>query len=453
MLRRDFVKSKRRRKDAGHKRNMMTRLSQPSQNTRIKVIATIPCFNTELSIVDVVSGVKNHVDEVLVVDDGSQDRTAEMARTAGAVMISHGANRGYGEAIKTCFEATKANDADILITIDGDGQHNPEEIPLLLAPILKGEADMVIGSRLLTGGVNMPRYRKFGISVITFLFNLGSRIKVSDAQSGFRAYSRKTFENLSLSESGMSISIEILEKAKRKGDIIKEVPVTCIYPHSGLNLKSIKHGLGVALSVSWLRLNTKQTKPASIQSAQHERKIEEPEQINQRELMEYYGYKGPVGVIKYYFRYLRNWVLQTLAKVSPHPGLAVIFQRARGVKIGKHVFIGPGVNIDDLYPHLVTIEDYISIGMNSMVFAHSNPTCSLEIKQRYYPRKVAPTTIGRGAWIAPGCIILAGVTIGKNSIIGAGSVVTKDVESYTIVAGNPAKLVRRLETITTEQDD
>jgi acetyltransferase-like isoleucine patch superfamily enzyme len=182
-------------------------------------------------------------------------------------------------------------------------------------------------------------------------------------------------------------------------------------------------------------------------------KMEEPEQINQRELTEYYGDRGFFGLIRYYFRYISSWILQTLAKISPHPGLAVLLQRARGVKIGKHVFLGPGVNIDDLYPHLITIEDYISIGMNTIIFAHSNPTCSLEIKTKYYPRKVAPTTVKRGAWITPGCIILAGVTIGENSVVGAGSVVTRDVEPYTIVAGNPAKLIKRLNSPIASQND
>lgn len=172
--------------------------------------------------------------------------------------------------------------------------------------------------------------------------------------------------------------------------------------------------------------------------------LEQPEKLNLRELMEYYKYKGKIGEIKYYLRFLWSWVLQTLSKTSPHSGLAVILQRARGVKIGKHVYIGPNVHIDDLYPHLVTIEDYVSIGMGTLIFAHSNPTCSLEVKQRFYPRKVAPVIIKKGAWIPPGCIILCGVTIGENSVLGAGIVITKDVDPYTVVAGTPPKIIKRL---------
>jgi acetyltransferase-like isoleucine patch superfamily enzyme len=141
---------------------------------------------------------------------------------------------------------------------------------------------------------------------------------------------------------------------------------------------------------------------------------------------------------------MSNWVLQYLAQISPHPGLTVFLQRIRGVKIGKHVFIGAGVNIDDIYPGMVIIEDYVSIGMRTMIFAHSNPTASLELKTKYYPRKIASVRIRKGAWISPGCIILAGVTIGENGVIGAGSVVTKDVPSYNVAVGSPAKVVKQL---------
>jgi len=185
-----------------------------------RVVAVIPCYNTEHHIAEVVTRALPYVDQVIVVDDGSTDDTVEVARKAGAKVISHSTNRGYGEAIKSCFEAAKTNTADVLVILDGDGQHNPDEIPKLLARILKAEADLIIGSRFLSNEGSMPRYRKFGISVITFLWNFGAKVKVSDTQSGFRAYSKVIFEPFHLSEKGMSISIEILEKARRRGATI-----------------------------------------------------------------------------------------------------------------------------------------------------------------------------------------------------------------------------------------
>ncbi|MFP4642041.1 MAG: glycosyltransferase family 2 protein [Chloroflexota bacterium] len=285
-----------------------TQQTQRTQGTRPKVIAAIPCFNTRESIAGIVAGAKKHVDEVIVIDDGSHDGTAEAAEAAGAVVANHITNRGYGHAIRSCIRAARDNGADILITLDGDGQHNPDEIPQLLEPILNGEADLVIGSRFLAQSrvesrestVNshqpsamshqrsavisqpsdstdptvstipiestdsrlptpdyrpstIPKYRGFGIRVITWLWNLGSKVKVSDAQSGFRAYNRNILENLSLSEDGMSVSIESLEMARRQGVTIKETPITCAYTPKGLHWKAIRHGLGVALSVMKIR--------------------------------------------------------------------------------------------------------------------------------------------------------------------------------------------------------
>ncbi|MFC2048529.1 glycosyltransferase family 2 protein [Chloroflexota bacterium] len=235
---------------------MIKQSSRLSQESRPKVIAAIPCFNTEHFIRDMVSNVRKYVDQVIVIDDGSDDGTAETAQAAGALVITHDQNRGYGEAIKSCFETAIKHAADVLVIIDGDGQHNPDETPRLLTPILKGEADLIIGSRFLGNQISMPRYRKFGISVITWLFNLGSRTKVSDGQSGFRAYSKKTFDISPFFEKGMSISIETLEKARRKGSIIKEVPISCRYAPSTLSLKTIRHGLNVALSVIRIRLKS-----------------------------------------------------------------------------------------------------------------------------------------------------------------------------------------------------
>ncbi len=222
-----------------------------------RVVALIPCYNTASHIAGVLAKTLPHVDQVIVVDDGSTDDTAEVAKRAGVEVVSHERNMGYGAAIKTCFTEAQRNRNDILITIDGDGQHNPDEIPQVLFPILKNEADLIIGSRFLDINNSIPTYRRFGIGVITFLWNFGSKSKVSDAQSGFRAYSKNLFETIRLSDKGMSISIETLEKARRRGAIIKEVPISCYYVPSTLNLQVMIHGLCVALSVIRIRLKNR----------------------------------------------------------------------------------------------------------------------------------------------------------------------------------------------------
>ncbi len=225
-----------------------------------KIIAAIPCFNTERFIGDVVSRAVRYVDRVIVIDDGSKDSTADKARAAGAIVISHGTNKGYGEAINSCFKAGRANDADILVTLDGDGQHNPGDIPGLLAPILDGKSDLVIGSRFIGDKVEIPPYRRFGIRIITFLFNLGSGTKVTDAQSGFRAYSRTALAAISATEPGMSVSVETIIKARAAGLRIKEVPISCQYHEQSSTKNPIIHGLAVAMSVVKLRLKTRFSK-------------------------------------------------------------------------------------------------------------------------------------------------------------------------------------------------
>jgi len=232
-----------------------------SQKTRPKVIATIPCFDTGSVIADVVLRTSKYVDRVVVIDDGSRDGTAAAARGAGALVVSHGSNRGYGEAIKSCFEVGRQERADVLVILDGDNQHNPDDIQHLLEPILRGEADLTIGSRFLGHDLKIPAYRRFGIGVITGLWNFGSRIKVSDTQSGFRAYSRQFFLDLPLSAKGMSVSIEILENARSMGVVIKEVPISCFYQSSAPSLRAFKQGLGVAFSVIRYRLSGRQGQP------------------------------------------------------------------------------------------------------------------------------------------------------------------------------------------------
>jgi len=224
------------------------------RTTPCYVIATIPCYNEEKFISEVVHRVKKYVDMVIVVDDGSHDNTSLVAKAAGALVITHKTNRGAGAATKSCFELAKAKRTDILITMDGDKQHTPEEIERFIAPIRRGEADLVIGSRFLGDNSEMPRYRKFGIQAITWLFNIGSKIKVSDGQSCYRAHSARLLDAINITENGFGFSVQVLIQARRHKLIIKEVPISCIYHSEGSTINPLSHGLGVAFAVMKLRL-------------------------------------------------------------------------------------------------------------------------------------------------------------------------------------------------------
>lgn len=221
------------------------------------VIAGIPAYNEEEYIADVVRKTLTHVDEVVVIDDGSTDNTAKVAEMAGATVVKNGTNQGVGRATQRCFEIAKQRNADVLITIDGDGQNNPGEIPRLLTAIFEGGADFVIGSRFLDEQVKFPRYRKLGINIITFLYNFASKAKLTDSQSCYRAYSKRAISLLNIAEKGFPFSVELLVKARQKGLVITEVPISCIYHSNSHSLNPVVHGIQVALAVVRLRLSLK----------------------------------------------------------------------------------------------------------------------------------------------------------------------------------------------------
>ena len=228
----------------------------------LKVLVAIPCFNEAGFIADVVKGVRKFVPEVAVIDDGSTDGTAEAAQLAGAKVIKHSTQKGAGAATKTAFLTAMERGVDILVTLDGDAQHDPDDLPAVLAPALEGRADIVIGSRFLRPGYLVPAYRKFGIDVITWLFNIGSKVKVTDSQSGYRAYTRKAVESLVPTESGFSFSVQTLIEARRLGLRIAEAPISCIYHEDGSTKNPVAHGLSVALAVARLRLKGRTRKRA-----------------------------------------------------------------------------------------------------------------------------------------------------------------------------------------------
>ena len=171
---------------------------------------------------------------------------------------------------------------------------------------------------------------------------------------------------------------------------------------------------------------------------------ENPTSINEKELMEYYGYKGTFGNFKMKMKFLRSWILHSLAYSCPHSETTAKIQRLRGVKIGKNCHFSSYVQLDLIYPHLVNIGDNVTFGSNVIVFAHTNPAANLFLKNGEFPRKVAEVKIKTGAVLFPGSIITAGVTIGENSVISVGSVVTSDVPDYCVVVGNPGRVIRKI---------
>ncbi len=173
--------------------------------------------------------------------------------------------------------------------------------------------------------------------------------------------------------------------------------------------------------------------------------VENAFQLNEKELMEFYNYHGYFGKMKLRLKILNSWILHSLAYSSPHSGFVIRMQKARGVKIGNGCHFCPYVQIDMIYPQLVEIGDYVTIGSNVMIFAHMNPTANLFLKKGEYSRKVEKVVIKSGAVITPGSIIMAGITVGENSIVSPGSVVTQDVPDYSVVVGNPARVVKKIE--------
>lgn len=215
-----------------------------------KITVILPAYNEEVSIGSIVLLTRFYADNVIVVDDGSSDRTAEVARKAGAEVIIHETNAGKGGALKTGFTAAVDLGADIIVTMDSDGQHNPADIPRLVDPILKGEAEMVNGSRYLNGlDRNTPIYRRVGQRVLDRFTNLNSGLRITDSQSGFRAFAASTKDIFRFNAQGMAIESEMLADAGKSGVRIKEVEIGVRYDVDCSTVNPIKHGFGVLLMV------------------------------------------------------------------------------------------------------------------------------------------------------------------------------------------------------------
>ena len=214
----------------------------------MKITIGIPAYNEEKNIASIITKLKNITDSIIVCDDGSSDMTSEISKNLGAIVISHKKNMGYGAAIRTIFQKSVELDSDILVTFDADGQHRIDDVNKILQPLKNNEADIVIGSRFLDNESKVPNYRKIGIKVITQVTNASLKKKLTDSQSGFRAYNKQALTQISPSEMGMGISTEILIKASNKGLRIAEIPITILYHDDASTHNPVSHGTSVLVS-------------------------------------------------------------------------------------------------------------------------------------------------------------------------------------------------------------
>jgi glycosyltransferase involved in cell wall biosynthesis len=219
-----------------------------------KTIAVVIPARNEASIIAAVlanipSEIRSHQVIPIVIDDGSEDGTAKVAQEAGAIVVRHIANLGVGAATTTGFRAALEVDANIVVTMDADGQHDPREIPTLVQCLIEGPFDVVIGSRLLTHD-GMPPSRFVAnllMNAVTFL--VYGKI-VSDSQSGFKVFTRKAVEEMELNCAGYEICSEIIGEIYRKDFRYKSIPVRAVYtPYSRAKGQPLLNGVNLILGL------------------------------------------------------------------------------------------------------------------------------------------------------------------------------------------------------------
>lgn len=195
----------------------------------MKISVVIPAYNEAKVIGKVVREVKDKVSQVIVVDDGSTDQTAEIARQAGATVTTHFLNRGQGAALQTGINFALNSGADIIVTFDADNQHRAEEIEEVVKPLLLGQVDAVLGSRFLNKKNQIPFSRKIILKMAAKFTRIYTGLAVTDAHNGFRALSVKAAGLIKIRQDGMAHASEILEQIKKHKLKFQEVPVTIKY--------------------------------------------------------------------------------------------------------------------------------------------------------------------------------------------------------------------------------
>ncbi|MEN6343534.1 MAG: glycosyltransferase family 2 protein [Methanospirillum sp.] len=239
---------------SGARPSAMPAASPLSEPVPRRVLVAIPCYNEGLTIGSLVLKARAHADEVLVVDDGSSDDTAAIARLSGATVLVHGRQQGKGAGVLDAMAYAREHGYAALVLIDGDGQHNPDEIPALVAPILEVGADLVIGSRFLGTDAEIPAYRRFGQHVLNIFTSASADYSSTDSQSGFRALSRRALETAETFVSdGYNVESDMIAYLSARHLAIAEVPISVRYEVPHRHKKNpLTHGLGVLSNIAAL---------------------------------------------------------------------------------------------------------------------------------------------------------------------------------------------------------
>lgn len=219
-----------------------------------KLLIIIPAFNEELQIASTIKGLKKVISKqskILVVDDGSGDHTASVARKAGAVVIRHVINRGLGGALGTGLAYAKNTGVKLAVTFDADGQHDPADLISVLRPLRGGLADVAIGSRTIKGWKKIPRDRKMILITSNWLTWLLFGIRTSDSLSGFRAFNRAAIDKIAIMTDQMEVSNEFFAEIRRHSLRLKEIPIKVIYSDYSLS-KGQKNSNALVVGVKLL---------------------------------------------------------------------------------------------------------------------------------------------------------------------------------------------------------
>lgn len=205
-----------------------------SAEIRRGVYIVIPAYNEGAMIGEVVRPLATLYPNVVVVDDGSADTTAQAASKAGAIVVRHAINRGQGAALQTGIGYALRTGAAIVVTFDADGQHRMEDLPALVRPIAEGEVDICLGSRFLSRDRAIPLGRRLLLAAAIVFTRIASRMKLSDTHNGLRAFSRRAAENLDLKLDRMAHASEIIDQIRASGLRYREIPVRIRYTEYSL---------------------------------------------------------------------------------------------------------------------------------------------------------------------------------------------------------------------------